>query len=591
LIERGVFATLLAAIDAERNPGMRPARYGASMDGRPDLRERSRRGRAPPTNLPIVRDRLIGRGHELTLARDLLLQDDVGLLTLTGPGGSGKTRLALQLATDLADQFDDGVWLVPLAPLRDPALIATTIGQALGLQDQGGRPPADTLRDFLHHKHLLLLVDNCEHLLEGMVLLSELLTAAPGLTIVATSRSPLNLHDEHELLVPPLALPDSSATLSPEQLLTYGAIELFVQRVTALQPLFQLTPDNASDVVESCRRLDGLPLALELAAARLRRLPPGAMLARLERRLPLLVGGPRDLPARQQTPRATIAWSYNLLTSAEQRLFCQLAVFTGGCALEAAEAIRDDLGGPEDDVLGGIDSLVEKSLLQRQGGPGEPRFFMLETIREYALEQLEAADELELAQRRHAEYFLALAERAEPALMTSAELEWLNRLDAEHDNLRAVLRWAQLTAESDPSPNQPDRAPAADVSLLGMRLIGALRNFWLLRGHWYEGRRWSEMALTWTWHQVPPIRLKLLLGAALVAQRQNDLDRSAVLFEQSVALARELGNRPVTAMAVGLLGLTLRLRGDVDVALRLGQESLEISQQLGWQWGIGWAKV
>jgi predicted ATPase len=590
------------------------------MDGRPDLRERARRGRAPPTNLPTLRNQLIGRERELRIARERLLRDDVGLLTLTGPGGSGKTRLALQLATDLLDQFDDGAWLVSLAPVRAPELIASTISQALGLQDQSGRPPADTLRDFFRQKRVLLLVDNFEHLLEGASLIAELLAVASGLTVLATSRSPLNLHHEHELLVPPLALPDRRASLVPQELLKYGAIELFVQRVAAIQPTFRLTPDNAMAVVESCRRLDGLPLALELVAARLRLLSPQAMLTRLERRLPLLTGGARDLPARQQALRATIAWSYDLLNPDEQRLFRHLAVFDGGCTLDAIERVgsgQSAVGGTEFEVsslefeedrssplaprpsplvsslptahcplptLDVVDSLVEKSLLQRQVAAGEPRFVMLETIREYAMEQLDLAGELATTRRRHAEYFLALAEQAEPALLTSEQVGWFERLEAEHDNLRAVLLWARTEAEHSQTGGAPHRSGLdPDPAMVGLRLAGALRLFWHYRGYWYEGRQWLETVLDWVWLADSDARVKALLGAGYLAQSGSNFESARRRLQAARSLAQRLGSTQGIAWACVLLGLNGLWTADYASAQDTLDEALAASREIEWR--------
>ena len=332
-----------------------------------------------PGNLPMLRSRLIGREQETEAVRQLLLDAEVALVTLTGTGGVGKTRLALQVASEIHDAFSDGVYLVELAPIFDPALVLPTIAQVLGTHDVGSRAPRDVLADFLREKRLLLLLDNFEQILPAASDIAELLRACPHLKVLVTSRAVLHLRGEHEFPVPPLGLPEPGRRSLAAELASYPALALFAQRAMEARPSFTLDDDNAATAAEICRRLDGLPLAIELAAARVKLLAPQAMLNRLERRLPLLTGGARDLPERQRTLRDTIAWSYDLLNDEEQRLFRRLAVFVGGCTLEAAEAVCDADGDLGLDLFDGVASLVDKSLLRQEDGPdGEPRFAMLE---------------------------------------------------------------------------------------------------------------------------------------------------------------------------------------------------------------------
>ncbi|MDQ5854368.1 MAG: helix-turn-helix domain-containing protein, partial [Chloroflexota bacterium] len=436
-----------------------------------------------PTNLPVQRERLIGRERELVEAAALLRRGDVGLVTLTGPGGVGKTRLALEVAAEVLDTFADGAWFVDLAPISDPALVAPTIAQTLGIKETGGQPISATLKAFLREQHLLLVLDNFEQVVAGAALLDDLLRAASGLKILVTSRVVLGVYGEHDMEVPPLALPDLALLPPPAQLAQYEAVRLFTERAQAAKADFQVTGETAPAVAEICHRLDGLPLAIELAAVRIRILPPQALLHRLTQivpgRLMLLTGGARTLPARQQTLRDAIAWSYNLLEPGEQTLFRRLAVFAGGWTLEAAEAVCG--GGPEElvgaegqsgyplagegaqetgdetsvpsvpmpptsllPVLDGLQSLVDKSLLRpldeaRGALAAEPRFGMLETIREYAREQWHNADEGERLRTRHLDFFLKLAEDAESQLHSTGQIIWLARLERERDNLRAAL--------------------------------------------------------------------------------------------------------------------------------------------------------
>ncbi len=395
------------------------------------------------TNLPAQPTLLIGRDQEVAAVCALLRGPEVRLLTLTGPGGTGKTRLGLQVAAELLDAFADGIYFVDLAPIRDANLVVSAIAQTLGLTGRGDQPLRDRVRAHLRDKRLLLLLDNFEQVLDAAPVVAELLAACPQLKVLVTSRMPLQLRGEQEIPVPPLALPDLHRLPELAALSQYAAVALFIQRARAVQLDFAVTNATAPAVAEICHRLDGLPLAIELVATRVKLLPIPALLARLDNRLKLLIGGARDLPARQQTIRTTIAWSYDLLTAAEQRLFRSLAVFVGGCTLDAATTVCNANSDLPMDVVDGIAGLLNQSLLrQKEGTDGEPRFWMLETIREYTVERLEGSGEAEAVRRRHAAYYLAFAEAAQPQLLGAERAGWLDRLEAEHDNLRGALGWA-----------------------------------------------------------------------------------------------------------------------------------------------------
>src|SRR5688500_5914241 len=430
-----------------------------------------------PNNLPLQPTPLVGREREVAEITDRVRSEEVRLLTLTGPGGTGKTRLALQAAADLLEEFEDGVFLVALATITDPELVPSTIAGPRGVKESAEQPLTETLKSYLHEKDLLLVVDNFEQVLEGASVVGELGAACPKLKVLATSRIPLRLYGEQEYAVPPLALPDSRVLPPVEVLTQYEAVRLFVERARAVKADFSVTNESAPAVAEICARLDGLPLAIELAAARIRVLPPHKMLERLGDRLKLLRGGARDLPTRQQTLRGTIDWSYELLEEEEKTLFGRLSVFSGGRTLEAIEEICDPEG--DLDALEGVESLLEKSLLRREEGVGgESRFVMLETVHEYARERLEASDEAEETRRLHAEYFLALAEEAEPELSGANQLACLERLEADHDNMRAALSWSL------------EKVPET-----ALRLAVALARFWEKRSYFSEGSSWLEAAL------------------------------------------------------------------------------------------------
>jgi predicted ATPase/DNA-binding SARP family transcriptional activator len=444
------------------------------------IREVARfRGPTPPTasrrrpNLPLPRTPLLGREVELVAVQALLMQELVGLVTLTGTPGVGKTRLALEVAAGLHAAFAGEVWFVDLAPTRDAGLVLSAIATALGLCETDAQPLPERLKRFLRTRQRLLLLDNFEQVIAAAPLISELLESCPGARILVTSREALRLRAEQEFPVSPLALPDRRRLPSPAVLAQNPAVALFVQRAHAVKPDFALGRENAPAVAAICHRLEGVPLAIELAARRTKLFSSAELLARLENRLGLLVGGPRDLPARQQTLRNTIAWSYDLLEAPEKALFRRLGVFVGGCTLEAAAAVCNAEGDRELDILEDLASLVDKSLLLQEEGPdGEPRFRMLELIREYAQERLAASGEAEAIRGREAEYFMSLAETAEPELRDGEHITWLTRLQAEHDNMREALRWCAASGAAE----------------IGLRTGAALSEFWRRRGYLAEGR-------------------------------------------------------------------------------------------------------
>ncbi|HEV3474350.1 MAG TPA: adenylate/guanylate cyclase domain-containing protein, partial [Actinomycetota bacterium] len=424
---------------------------------------------ARPNNLPTRLTRFIGRGPEIMAVEDLL--ENTRLLTLTGPGGTGKTRLSLQVASEMLPRFEDGAFFVDLSPITDPSLVATSIADAVGAKEEPGRSVGDTLQDHLRDKELLLVLDNFEQVTAATDVVQLLLNCAPRLKLLVTSRIVLHLSGEQEYPVPPLALPDPAHLPGLEALSQFEAVALFIDRARAVKPDFAVTNENAPAVAEICARLDGLPLAIELAAVRVKLLSPQSMLARLGQRLPLLTGGARDLPERQRTLRGAIEWSHDLLDDAKRSLFARLAVFQGGCTLEAAEAVC----GTDLDVLDGLASLVDESLLRRsETTDGELRFGMLETIREFAAERLAESGQQEKLRRRHAEWVMAFAEEAEPEIVGENQALWLDRTEREHDNIRAALRWANDHGEGE----------------IALRTGASLWRFWQQRGHLREGRQW-----------------------------------------------------------------------------------------------------
>jgi predicted ATPase len=533
-----------------------------------------------PAPLPLPRSRLIDREQELAQAKTLLQEDDVGLVTLTGPGGVGKTRLALQVAADLTPQFADGVAFVSLASLKDPELVELPVARALQVPEADGQSLGERLLEYLRPRQLLLLLDNTEQLVSAAPLAAQWLEADPGLKLLVTSREPLRVRDERVVPVLPLALPDAEHLPDLDTLAQVPAVALFVERVREVKPDFALTADNAQAIAEICRRLDGLPLALELAAARSNVLPPEALLARLVHRLPLLTHGARDLPQRQQTLRNTIAWSYDLLDESDKALFQQLAVFVGGFTLEAVEAVCVfDTASPassseadEGAVLEQLAQLLDKSLVQaQQGVGGEPRFTMLETIHEYAQEQLEASGERATVQQRHAAYFLRLSEEADPHMFRPEREVWMERLDREEANLRAALAWSK----ADKNAVQT-----------GLRLVRALSFYWVLHSSVHEGRTWTEGMLERTdGTDRSAARGRALHGAGWLAWAEGDYEAASLRTEESLPILREIGDKQESGNAEELLGLVRMGQQNIAAARPLLEESHTLFKELGDVWG------
>jgi predicted ATPase/DNA-binding CsgD family transcriptional regulator len=533
-----------------------------------------------PNNLPLQMTPLIGREQEITIALQLLQREEVRLLTLTGPGGTGKTRLALQVAAELSDRFADGVYFVNLAPLNDAGLVVTTIAQTLAIKELAGQTLLELLKASLHWKHVLLLLDNFEQVIEAAVDVAALLAACPLLKVLVTSRAALHVRGEQEYAVPPLAVPDPKYLPDLVTLAQYEAVALFLQRAQAVKPAFQLTDANTPAVAEICVRLDGLPLAIELAAARIKVLPPQELLTRLGQRLTVLTGGARDAPARQQTLRNTIAWSYQLLGAAEQGLFQRLSVFVGGCTFEAIEAVCTalDIKSSAGQVFDGVASLIDKSLLQQtEQEEDEPRLVMLETIREYGLECLRESGEMETTWQAHAEYYLVLAEEAESELVGPQQVAWLERLEREHDNLRAAMRWILEQWE------------IWHHREMALRLGGALQRFWEVRGHWSEGWSFLERALAGRKGVAVHVQMKALNAAAHLAYVKGDTDRAAALSEECLARCREIGDIAGIAHSLGLLGSLAWRRYDFVEAYSLNEESLALFKEVKDREGIAWA--
>ncbi len=552
-----------------------------------DLRDEILAGRFPPTgplpaeagpprgpaggqevrhNLPAPRTSFVGREKELAEARRALAL--TRLLTLTGPGGAGKTRLALALAGELAGSYPDGVWLVELAPLSEETLVPQAVARALGVRERPGHPVFDALVGDLKAKEMLLLLDNCEHLVDAAArLVDALLDSCPGLRVLATSREPLGVAGELSRPVPALSLPEADLPSSVEGVYGCESARLFVERAIYRNPAFTLTKENAGPVARICRRLDGIPLAIELAAARVGSLSAAQICARLDDSLGLLSGGGRTATPRQRTIRGALDWSHDLLDGPERRLFARLSIFTGGFELEAAEAVGEDIG----DVLDLLGALVSRSLVAVGEGDGEEaRYRLLEPVRQYAREKLEEGGEEEVARERHAEYYLALAERAEGG-SSPPDPGWLDRLQAEHDNLRAALRWLLERGDAE-------RA---------LRLSGALGEFWRVRGHLREGLDLLEATLARE-GGAPCSRVKALNHAGWICWEMVDFERSRAFCEEALALSRALGDKRGAAVALyhlGMIAIYHHMRA--EEAWALFEESLALQRELGEDVGVG----
>jgi predicted ATPase/serine/threonine protein kinase/Tfp pilus assembly protein PilF len=524
-----------------------------------------------PSNLSRMFRPIIGREREVEEVCGILRGGDIQILTLTGVGGMGKTRLAQAVAEKLVPEFRDGVYFVELAAVTQPEMIAATIAQTLGVKEEGERPAVEILGEHLVSRSTLIVVDNFEQVVEGSPVLAEILASASSTKMLVTSRVTLRLQNEHEYIVPPLAPPDGLKVPFVE-IEANPAVRLFVDRAHSANKAFALSKENARDVAAICTKLEGLPLAIELAAARTKVLSPAEILEKLDYRLQLLTGGPRDLPERQRTMHGAIAWSYDLLTDEEKRLFRQLSVFNGGFRLEAVEAIFES--GPQTSshthfVLDLVSSLVDQSLLlQREQRSGGHRFRMLEVVREFATEALGNAGESENAKTRHTEYFVNLGERAEPFLQAAQSSEWLDKLEEDHNNVRAAMEWALA--------NDAEKA---------VRLAVALRNFWLLHSHLSEGYRWMKAAQATGVDVQPELRFKLMNGLGLAARFRGDLRTAREAYEQGLSAGHEVDDKQGVAVSSRGLGLVAMQQGDTESARRYFESGLAISRELDDKFG------
>jgi len=522
-----------------------------------------------PNNLPVSLTSFVGRRDEMEEIARLL--DHTRLVTLTGAGGCGKSRLSVQVARNVLEAYPDGAWIAELAPLSDPSLVAQRVAAAAGVREEPGRAIADTLRDALRERAALILLDNCEHVTAACrALASELLEAAPRLRVLATSREPLGIAGEAVWRVPPLHVPDlrGPGPLTRRDLGRYESVRLFAERAAAVSPAFSLTDQNAEAVAQICARLDGIPLAIELAAARVKVLPPAQILARLEDRFRLLTSGSPTALQHQQTLRATVEWSYEMLTDKERALFDRLSVFAGGASLEAVETVCSGEGLDEADILDLVSHLSDKSLvLPEEGVEGAARYRLLETLREYGKERLERDGDAASCRERHARFYLTLAERAEPELNGEHQSSWLARLEQEHDNFRQSAEWAIRSGRMEEA----------------LRLAGSLWRFWRIHGHFGEGRRRLEAALAGEGAGAAERRArpKAYLGAGALARSQSDYERSRSLLEEGLAAGQLTGNQEVTAAILLELGTVANDQGRLEDARENYEGCLAIRQAAG----------
>jgi predicted ATPase/class 3 adenylate cyclase len=537
-----------------------------------------------PNNLP-AQTPLIGRRDLIESIWPLLLRNNVRVLTLTGPGGIGKTSTSIEVAKSLLDSFPNGVYFVPLAPITDSNLVLPTIAKVIGVKEQGNKPLIETLKDFLSQKKVLLLLDNFEQIASSSAhFVSELSDSCPKLKFLITTRKPLRIHGEQEFAIPPLSVPSLKNLPSIGELYENPAIALFLERIHAIKPDFEISNGNARDIAEICVRLDGLPLALELAAARIKILPPHMILARLGNKLGLLSGGAKDLPARQQALRNTIAWSYDLLSESERKLFRRLGVFVGGFSIEAAESVCL-LENEELNVLDDITGLLENSLLKRFGqgeqseeeetsiSESEYRFGFLETIHEFASECLKKCKEAEAIQKARTDFFLALAEKTEPKLNGPNAVEWLSRLELEHDNMRASLRWCIDRKESE----------------RGIRLAGSLGKFWEYHNYLREGREWLEAAIKIAPFESSIGTAKVLVKEGILAIHQGDYHNAIDLLREAHFVSLRIGDGNGVAQSLSGLAFAANRQGEYSKASGLYEESANLFRQLQNSLGTGYS--
>ncbi len=552
-----------------------PLEVSTKTNANPSVEVSPRFLEGPTHNLPIQLSSFIGREREIAEVKRLLSESR--LVTLTGAGGCGKTRLAIQVASDVIDSFEDGVWWVELAALADETLVPQAVAQTLGVREVPIQALSETLANHLHAKQLLLVIDNWEHLITACAQLTEhLLRACPNLKILAASREPLAIGGETVYLVSTLSLPDPNES-SPTQLLQSEAVRLFVERARAVKPGFVLTKQNARAVASICQRLDGIPLAIELAAARVKLLTVEHIAARLDDRFNLLTTGSRTALPRHQTLRATIDWSYDLLPEEARLLFHRLSVFVGGFTLNAAEQICSDEPPSQRAVLDLLARLVDRSLVMVDQQYDDERYRMLETIRQYARDKLLESGESERMQDRHLDFFLQLAEAAAPQLEGADQILWLNRLERDHDNFRAALGWA---LESEIGEAGAARAES------GVRLAGALWWFWFWHSHLSEGRKWLRQAIARSQEASPAARANVLCAAGHLALAQSDHAQARAPLDQSLNLYREQDNRPGVANALLFLGWLEVDIGSPSHAARLWEECLNLSRQFGNKWDV-----